>query len=248
MTQLHGLLAVMADTTNAAAAIQAETINTFNKKPDHFKGSTRNVLFLDDNRTGENTSDTKELVSTVHDKIGYTFNQVGRHYDVLLQLEEANSRAKADLVVDGQLIAKDLPATFLLGMENRLKALRDVLFAIPTIEPSITWSDDEVSGVGVYRSAPLVSFKTEKVLKSKVLYEATKEHPAQIEKWTEDTAVAKIETVHKSGMLSPLDKSAMLGRMDKMITAVKLARQKANSVEVNNIHVSQDLFKYILGK
>ena len=245
-SKLHELLAVMADTTNTAKAIQTETAATFSKKPEHFKGQTRVVKFFDEARAGENTTDTKEIVTDVQKKLNHAFQSIGRHYDALLQLEEANGRAKADLVIDGVTVMTDVPATFLLGMESRLKDLRGMLATIPTLEPSVKW--EQIAGSDAYVSDPQVAFKTEKTLKSKVLYEATKEHPAQIQQWNEDTPVARIETTHLSGMVTPLQKSAMLNRVDTLLSAVKKARQRANAVEVKNLHVAKTLFDFIVGK
>jgi hypothetical protein len=247
-SKLHELLAVFADTTNAAQAIQNETVNTFAKKADHFRGQTRTVKFFEDGREGENTVDTKEVVTTVHEKLEHASKILGRHYDALLQLEDGNSRAKADVVIDGTVLVADAPATFLLGMENRLKNLRDVFAAIPTLEPSVKWEANAASGGRIFDAPPATTFKTEKTLKSRVLYEATKEHPAQIQQWNEDVPVARIETSHVSGMITPLDKSLMLGRVDKLLSAVKKARQRANAVEVNNRHVAKDFFDYIIGQ
>lgn len=246
MAKLHELLAVMADTTNSAAAITKETEITFTKKADHFRGHTKTVGFFENSREGENTVEEKQMVSTVADKLDHTFKSIGRHYDALLQLEEANGRAKADLVIDGTTIMKDVPATFLLGMETRLKAVRQLILSIPTLEMSIKWSPDPTLGDGVYRSAPTVAMKTEKVLKSRILVEPTKEHPAQVEKWNEDTPVARIETTHTSSMITPHEKSAMLIKCDKMISAVKKARQRANTVDVKDLSIAKEIFGYIL--
>jgi len=246
MAKLHELLAVMADTTNSAAAITKETQIVFTKKPDHFRGHTKTVKFFDESRAGENTSESKEMVDTVDGKLDHTLKAVGRHYDALLQLEEANGRAKADLVVDGTTIMKDVPATFLLGMESRLKQVRDLILAVPTLEMSVKWAEDANLGDGVYRSDPMVAMKTEKMLKSRILVEPTKEHPAQVEKWNEDTPVARIETTHTSSMITPHEKSAMLIKCDKMIAAVKKARQRANTVDVKSMSIAEDIFGYIL--
>jgi hypothetical protein len=247
MARLHELLAVMGDTTAAASTIISEGIVTFNKRADHFKGQARSITFLDDSRSAEDSTDSKELVSTVPEKISYVNQAVGRNWDALLQLEEANTRAKADLVYDGQVLMKDVPATFLLGMESRLKAYRAFVLAAPTLEPSIKWEEDKAAGEGVFRSPALVSFKTEKKPRSTVLYEATKEHPAQIREWYEDIPSARIETTHKSGMISPNRKSAILRNTDKMIAAVKKARQRANGADVNgDLKISQAIFDTIL--
>jgi hypothetical protein len=246
-TKLHELLAVMADTTNAAQAIQEETKTTFSKKPERFRGGVKTVTFLDVARSGENSVTETALVDTVDSKLEYSFMTLGRHYDALLQLEEANQRAKADLVVDGQTLMQGAPAQFLLGMESRLKSLREVVLAAPTIEPGIKWEADVTAGGHVFVADMAPNFKTEKTVKHKVLYDATDKHPAQIEKWNEDVPVARIETRNISGMLTPLRKSEILGRLDRLLAAVKQARQRATTVEVENLHIAKGMFAYVMG-
>lgn len=246
MSKLHELLAVEADLNNTAKAMLAEATNTFSKKPDHFLGQVRSATFLDPTREQENVSEEKTMVTTVDDKLTYALDKAGSYWDAMLQKEEANSTAKADLVVNGETLAKDLPATFLLGMETRLKAVQDVVMAIPTLDPSLKWELDSSSGDGVYRSPVQTGFKTEKTINSKVLYEATKEHPAQIEKWSEDVPVAKIETTKYSGMWTPRRKADVLGKLDLLIRSVKKARQRANTVEVKDNHIGDKLIDFLL--
>jgi hypothetical protein len=133
-------------------------------------------------------------------------------------------------------------------MENRLKAVRDMILAAPTIEPGVRWEADLTAGGHVFVADLAPNFKTEKTVKHKVLYDATDKHPAQIEKWNEDVPVARIETRNFSGMLTPLRKSEILGRVDRLLAAVKQARQRANAVEVENLHVAHAMFAYVLGE
>jgi hypothetical protein len=46
-------------------------------------------------------------------------------------------------------------------------------------------------------------------------------------------------------MLSPADKSALLGRLDRMIQAVKAARCKANMADVVEESIGTRMFQYI---
>lgn len=247
MPKLHELLAVMADTTNASQAVTSETSSVFTKKADHFRGHSKTVTYFDDAREGENTKQSKMIVTSVSDKLDHTFKIVGRHYDALFQLEEANGRARADLIVDGTTIMKNVPATFLLGMESRLKAVKEMIIGIPTLDPSVRWDEDKSSGEGHYRGAPVIGMKGEKTLKFLTVAEATVQHPAQVEKWNEDVPVARIETTHTSAMLTPHEKSAMMLRVDKMISAVKKARQRANTVDVTDSTIAAEIFGYIRG-
>ncbi len=246
-SKLHELIAVEADLTNTAKAILSETNTTFTKKGDHFMGITRTVTYFDEGRSAENETETKKMVTTVRAKIDHTVKPLVRLYDALLQKEEANQRAVADLVVDGVTIGTNLPATFLLGLETRLKAVRETLALMPTLQPGVDWKKHDTAGAGVYVSPKVLSKRTEKTVNHKVLYEATKEHPAQIEKWSEDVPVASIETIHETGMLTPLEKADILDRVDRLSRAVKKARQRANSVEVEDLHVGQNMVAYILG-
>jgi hypothetical protein len=79
----------------------------------------------------------------------------------------------------------------------------------------------------------------------KVLYEATDKHPAQIEKWEEQVAVGKYVTNVQCGMLSPADKSTLLGRCDRLIQAVKKARMKANMVDVVDQSIGKEIFSFV---
>lgn len=244
--KLHELLAVLPDTAVAAQTISVETMATFSKKADHFKGQIRDVKFFTEARESENVSDSKELVTTVHEKLDHTATVLSRHYDALLQMEEANGRARADLTVDGMVLMADIPATFLLGMEKRLKQLQDLLLTMPTLEPAVKWEPDPGRGAGIYVSAPTVQMKTEKTLQHKILVAATDKHPAQVEKWNEDVPVARIETTHISGMLTPAEKALIITRVGNLMAAVKKARQRANDTDVKDLRVGKRIFEYLL--
>ncbi len=92
-----------------------------------------------------------------------------------------------------------------------------------------------------------VTYKTKKAIKHKVLYEATPNHPAQIEKWSEDERVGKYTKQMWCGLFSNPQKTAILNRVDKLIRAVKKARQRANRVEVKNTEVMTDILSYLQG-
>ena len=187
----------------------------------------------------------KEMVTTVLDKLEYTAESIAPYFDVLVQKETTNQHATANLMVDGIEIAKDLPATFLLGLENRLKIVRGVYEQIPTLAPGIKWEKDPTRPNTYRTEKPEVTSKTEKTFIVKVLYEATKEHPAQVEKIPENATVGLYEKQTWCGMLSPAEKSDLLGRIDRLIRAVKQARQRANNTEVVNVKIGEKLFNFI---
>lgn len=248
MSKLHELLAVEGDKAGIAKKLSEETISTF-KKPEHFIGQHRHLDMFDASEQSKVVADEyKEMVTTVVKKLDYFSKAMIDYFDVVLQKEKTNQVAMADLVVDGITICKEVPATFLLGMESKLKELRTVFESAPTLAPGVAWEKDETQGVGVYRMKNAdEKVKTAKTFMHKVLYEATDKHPAQIEKWEEQVAVGKYITNTTCGMLSPAEKSIYLGRIDKLIQAVKKARMQANMVGVQPVTCGDEIFKYIFG-
>ena len=242
---LHELLAVEGDLEGLHKRILEETKNTFAKKADHFFGQHRKLqMFVDDGI--EYPEDYKALVTTVQDKLDYLAMTEIRYFDALLGKEATNQTATADLIVDDVVIGKNLPATFLLGMETRVKYLRAAYEAIPTLAPGITWVKDESEGANIYKAdRPDEKLKTETVVEPIVLYEATKEHPAQIKEVSKTKNVGKYVTVTWSGMVTPAHKSALLSRVDKLLQGLKQARQRANTTVVVSKTIGKEMFDYI---
>ena len=248
MSQLHELLAVEGDLEGAYKKILEETKVQFEKHPERYFGQYVQVVPFDESAPAE-APVQKELDDTIPSKLKYTEGHIIRYLDAVLQKERTNQDARANIVIDGNVIASDLPATFLLGLESKLKAIRQTIYeTIPTLQPGIKWEKDESIGKEVYRRVNSdEKFRTKKIMKNHVVAEATKEHPAQVQVYSEDEKVARVITDTWCGMISPADKSALLGRVDKLIRAVKKARQKANTTEVLKPTIGKDLFKYING-
>jgi hypothetical protein len=244
--KLHEILAVEGDLDATAKKMIDEAVTTFSKKPDHFQEALRELHMFDDGRQDENTSESKAMVTTVGDKLAYVRRHIIKYYDTFAKKEATNQVAVADVVVDGTALLTGIPATLLLGLESKLKALRVMYEAIPTLQPGIDWEADSTRPDGVYRGKiPEERMRTEKVIQHKVLYEATKEHPAQIEKWSADVAIGRITVKHWSGMISPAQKSELLGRIDTLARAVKKARQRANSTEIVDMSIGSAVFDFI---
>jgi hypothetical protein len=247
MGKLHELLAVEGNLEDTYRKVLEEAKVTFHKKADHFIGSHKKLKMHDVADEHLETEEFKHMDTTVPDKLDYLSEHIIRYFDATLQKEATNQDAKADIIIDGVTIAKDMPATFLLGLEARLKYVRSVIEYSPTLSPGIEWEKDAALGDRVWkRKHPEEKFKYAKTFMHKTLYDATKEHPAQIEKWEENVAVGKYIIETTSGMLSPLEKSQLIGRIDKLIQAVKKARQRANTADVKKVDIGKTLMDYIL--
>jgi len=246
MGKLHQLLAVESDLNSAYQNVLNETQTVFEKKANLFFGAVKSLRMFDENDKTKYTNEHQQLATTVPKRLAYTKDFITNYLDALLQKESTNQLAKADLVVNGIEIAKDVPATFLLGLEKRLTAIRAVYKVIPTLTQGTAWEVDESMGSDAYKAIHTdKKFKTKKGFMHKVLYEATKEHPAQIEKWEEVENVGEYSIDTWCGMISSADKADILKRIDNLIIAVKKARQSANSCDVVKATIGSKIMNYI---
>jgi len=247
--QLHVLLAVEGDLQGQAKRVIKEAYDTFKSKLHLFDGLDKVLHMFDEKRQQEESAGRQhsDVATTVEDKLRYIKGAVGNYWDAVLQKENANQDAQADLVIDGKTIAPGLPATFLLGMESKVKALREVFEAIPTRDPNISWIAADDIGPGVFKSVvPIDRTKTETIVEPVVLYHATKDHPAQVKEGSKVVTIGKTSETKYTSRWTPLQKSNALARVDKLIRSLKKARQKANQTEIKDAHIANDIFKYLL--
>ena len=247
-TKLHELLAVESDREAASAAIVAETITTFDKKSHLFQGKHTRYTPFDEGALDAEES-AQELVTTVPSKLEHCFRIVSRALNVTAAKDLTNQSegARAAIVINGKEITPALPATTLLMLESKLKSWLPIFAAIPTLAPGRKWVPDAEKGKDIFRDdLDEVKFRTKKVVHTKIIVEPTEHHPAQVRDYTEDEKTGKIVETSWSGMLSPADKSALIGRLQELIVATKQARQRANTAEVVEVDVAQPLISFIL--
>ena len=256
MTKLHEVLATEPDLEVVAKKMIAEGTKTF-ERSQMFIGFEKVWEMFDENEQGQAPPpEHQEMATTVEEKLQYVCERIGEYYDSVLTKEVANQTARADLVVEGGLLLADAPATFLLGLENKLKSLRGLYEKLPTLTLGMEWKPAPEIGEGVWRLAhDEVRFKSAKTFKHKVLVPAQfpKEGeggtslPAQIERWEETVNVGQSVKKAWAGMISSAKKAAILKRLDEVIRATKKARQRANDIEIDKRKFADMLFKYING-
>lgn len=175
------------------------------------------------------------------DKAAEAFTEV---FDIVATKDYGNTEAKADVVVDGEVLVHQAPATYLLWLEKKLADLHTFVSKLPKLDPAENWTYDPNSGA--FRTDTLQSTRTKKVPRNHVKAEATDRHPAQVDVYYEDVIVGDWKTVKFSGAL-PADRvQHLLSRVEKVQDAVKAARQQANTVEVEQQRVGEAIFDFIL--
>ncbi len=171
----------------------------------------------------------KELLTSVQANLDLLFN-------ITATKDYANCLAKADLVVDGTVLLKDVPATYLLFLEKQLVDLRTSVDALPVLDPTQDWMYDE--NVQVYKTEATQSIRTKKVQRPIVLIAPTTEHPGQAQLITEDQTVGTWSAINMSGAISQPDKVKLVNKVQQLIVAVKQSREQANMVDAKEVSVT----------
>lgn len=164
-------------------------------------------------------------------------------FDVTATKDWANCVAKANVVVDGQVLLKDVPATYLLFLEKQLVDIQTFVKKLPVLDPSESWNYD--SSADYWATEPVQTVRTKKIPRNHVKAEATEKHPAQVEVYYEDIVVGSWRTVKFSGALPASRVNELLQRVQKLQEAVKFAREEANNTEVTDQKVGEAVFRYL---
>jgi hypothetical protein len=199
------------------------------QKSELTQGLARTYSPKDDN--GEKLpSESKKVQLRVEDAFSDITEAMAEVFNLAALKDATNCNAKADVVVDGETIVANVPATHLLWVEKKLASIVDAITKAPTLSQDVVWTKDE--GQGLYRSDAVETVKTKKIEEHKVVIQPTKEHPGQFVKVTEDVAVGTWKTIHLSGAITEDRKKQLLLRVEKFQQAVKVAREEANQTPV----------------
>ncbi len=114
---------------------------------------------------------------------------------------------------------------------------------VPTLDPAEDWHFDEAANL--FKSAQIVSGRTKKLQRPVVLYDATKEHPAQTQLVSEDILIGNWESVKHSAAIPPREKQKMEMRISDFIRALKFAREEANQADAPAQHVGKKVFDHL---
>ena len=166
--------------------------------------------------------------------------------NVIATQEYANCEAKADIVVDGVAVLEDVPVTYMLFLDKRLDDIKSFVTKMPTLSTDAAWkksaSDEAISVADLGRTT-----RTKKVPKVFLKAEATEHHPAQTEMIMEDVLVGHWQKTDMSGAISMNEKRSLLKKVDSLREAVKMAREEANSTEIDEVKTGEEIMKFVFG-
>ncbi len=241
MPKLNQIIAIQSAKKSHAKDTLTEVYQTL-QKVDLLVGISRSYKPKDE--LGESLPSESKLVQLkVQDAVNRIQKSLVEMFDVVATQDWANCEAKADVVVAGRTVVKAAPVTYLLFLEKQLVDLHTFVERLPTLDSAERWSFDPSQDC--FASEPYQSLRTKKVPKTHIKYEATKEHPAQVEMYMEDVSVGTWTAVKYSGAVPAAKKNAMLDRVRLLQDAVKSAREEANGKEVETKKVGEAVLDFI---
>lgn len=166
----------------------------------------------------------------VNSEIKKIQNELADFFNVVATQEYGNTEAVGNICVDEEILLADVPITVLLFLEKQLTDLGTLARNLPTLPTDRIWSQDEAKNCWV--TQPEQTVKTQKKVEPIVKYDATPEHPAQTDLISVDRTIGHWSTIHMSGALPETERDAIVLRIEKLQDAVKVAREEANSREV----------------
>lgn len=243
MAKLHEVLAVRQDRRVAANEVVKVCSETFGK-PALFSGST--TIYRPDAETEEERLEGEKVVATSVDKeLKAVFEAYIHAIDVEATVDYTNakgSEARADVIIDGNIVLENVPAMSLMNLEKDLGIIKKLLYQIPILDPTKLWKLDDKTNLHVYSFTRIRTAKTPVAI---VGVEATKEHPAQVQYYNKDIRTGIVVTRELSGEITPAKKQKMIDYCGRLIEAVKEARARANQVEAVDVKIGKKLLDAI---
>lgn len=210
-----------------------DAITDVNKKVEKgelFRGNTRNYTPIDDLQEAL-PPESKLPLFTTAELLGVLRSSWEEQMDAVRLQDEGNMHARADVVVEGTVVLKAVPATHLMYLIKQLTDLQTILQKWPVLdqaEQSWTW----VAGSYWWKSAETATIRTKKLPKVLVKYEATEKHPAQTEVYHDDIQVGTWRSVKVDAGMEKAQKNLLTRRCHLLLEACKKALEEANAVEV----------------
>jgi len=179
--------------------------------------------------------------------VGKTITQVtdglADFWDIVATQETGNTGATGSIIVGGDVLLEHVPVCVLLFLEKQLTDIHTFVKNLPTLPLGREWKYDP--NRGYYRTESTDSLRTQKVPEPIVKYDATPEHPAQTELHMADKVVGTWSTQFFSTAIPTDERAAILKRVEDLQDAVKSAREKANSINVEPVKLGELLLGHI---
>lgn len=247
MPKLHQMLAVQDNLKGQASKTLTDLKATLMGKR-HLFEETRTIFMPSTEGGREEVTEQSDIQTTVIKEIKWVNKHIAKALDIGYQVDIANSLAKADLVTEeGELLAKDVPATALMQLDHRIKDIHELVVSIPTLDPARGYVLDPDREPGIYKAREVRKEKTQKMDKVITLAPPTDKHPAQVALKTIDAPVGHILEQKWSSLITPAQKAELLDQVEILARAVKKAKSVANeaSIDIGTTKIGESLLDFV---
>lgn len=244
MTKLNQIVGLV---VGAKANANKQTAPLFHqlKLPVLFEGITQRYEPLDEN--GEQLADDNKRVQvTVPELLEAFMKPNSRMLDLIATAETANQEASADVILDGAVLIENAPVTFLMQFQKFLEQeVRGFIRDLPVLDPAEEWDPAQSGRDGEFSTQEKKVHRTKKMPRVISLAKATDKHPEQVQLVNEDVLAGYWYKKKFSGAVTAGRKAELTERVENLIAAVGVAREKANDREVTDKKVGDQVFGYL---
>lgn len=228
MTKLHQLLAVAQGTKQRAQTALTKFYHQA-QKPEPFSGIVRYYTPKDDEGEQLPPEGTRVQLNA-QALLADLKQQLAPMYKVVGDIDNTNTVATADIIINGRVVLAEVPVATLLWLEKQLADMRTVFQTVPLLNPEYVWTLDDATGN--WTTPEQLTSRSKKIPRNHVKAKATDKHPEQVEVYFEDVIVGTWSKRGLSGAMRATDVRTYQERLETLRDAVKDARERANSVDV----------------
>lgn len=215
------------------------------QKPDLFNGFFKEYKKKDD-EGDDLPAERKRVQREVKDVLRFVEEWTTELFEITARKDWTNQKATGDITIGGKTLLTGVPVSYLLFLEKQVTDIRTFVSRLPILDETELWTKDEHSGL--FKTEPTLTHRTKKTVRPVVIYDATKEHPAQAQLVTEDIIAGHWHQTKQSGAIPRPERQAILDRVEKLLRAVKEAREGANGIEeITPPKVGEAVFGFLFG-
>ena len=213
-------------------------------KPALLSGISRSYQPKDDEGEQLPPESTKVQVKA-EEVLRKTAATLTRLFDVTATKDWANCVAKADITVDGTVLLKDVPVTYLLFLEKQLTDLHTFIKKLPVLDAGESWVQDAVHGQ--LEDRPGADLPDQAGAAQPREGRGDREAPGAgrgLLRGRDHRLLDHREVLRRAGRPAG---QRTAGPVEKLQQAVKFAREEANGTEVADQRVGEAVFGYLFG-
>jgi len=245
MPKLNQIIAIEDGAKKSGYADLTKTHHVL-QKPDLFSGFVATYAPHTEDPTLKQPDQRKVIQQNAPEIVKQAQAGLADMWNVVATKDIGNCTAKADIIVDGVVLASAVPVTHLLFLEKQLNDMRTFIAKLPVLDPAKEWEYDP--NKGMYQTKfHEQRIKTRKVHKSLVKIEPGPHSPGQADIITVDEPEGVWTQVDMSTAYPQDAIRQMLDRVSKLSAAVKSAREEANSIDVVKATTAEKLLSFIFG-